>query len=226
MGDQHRVGRRRGQFLEVVGHQNGRQLRLRVVQAVEGGEELLPGRHVEAGRRFVQEQQGGVGQERPRDERPAALALRHGGPGGVPEPVQAEHLDEVVGPVEGGLVRLPPAHQVRRAGRPGEHDLPHRERRTQRVPGVDVPDRLPQPADLDPAQPVAEDVDRAAGRMRLGAAQAHQCALARPVGADERPPLTRPDREVDAGEDPFGLADEVDVAKAQHLGPRRAHCGT
>ena len=88
------------------------------------------------------------------------------------------------------------------------------------MPGIDVPYRLPQLADLDPAQLVAEDVDRAASRVGLGAAQAHERALARPVGTDERPPLARPDCEVDAGENLLRLADKVDVAKAQHLGRR------
>src|SRR5699024_4194921 len=87
----------------------------------------------------------------------------------------------------------------------------------QRMARIHVPDGLAQLPDLDPAEPVSEHLDRAAGRVRLGATQAQQRALARPDRADEGPALARPDRDRDVRQELIALADEVDVAQAQHL---------
>ena len=54
---------------------------------------------------------------------------------------------------------------------------------------VDVPDRLPESADLDAAEPLAEDVDGPARRVLLRAAHAQDRALARAVASDQRPVL-------------------------------------
>ena len=64
-----------GQFLQVMGHQDGGQAGLTRAQLVDADQELLAAGHVQAGRGLVQQQQLRLRHQAARDERPAALTL-------------------------------------------------------------------------------------------------------------------------------------------------------
>ncbi len=82
-GQQQRVGGRRRQLLEMVGDQNRRHLGMGLVECVEGLQKLFARSHIQAGGRLVEQQQQGLGDQRPGDQRAAPLALRQGRPHGV-----------------------------------------------------------------------------------------------------------------------------------------------
>jgi hypothetical protein len=88
-----------------------------------------------------------------------------------------------------------------------------------RVDVTDVGAQLPQ---VDPAEPAAQHLDRAAGGVDQGAAQAEQGGLARAVGTKERPVLARPDRQGDLLEDRLPVPDDMHVLGAQDLRHRIA----
>src|SRR5699024_3392339 len=92
------------------------------------------------------------------------------------------------------------------------------------VPRVHVPDGLAQLADVHPPDPVTEHVRAAPAGVLHRTAQAQDGALARPVGAEQRPVLTGSYRQVDIGEDLPAGADEVDGLEPEDLradrGPR------
>jgi integrase len=189
------------QFLQVVRHQYRRDLRVRSGEQVDGLEQLLPGRDVQAGRGLVEQQQPGLADQRPRDEHPAALALGQHVPPGAGLASEAERRDQLVGPVRLGLGRPPAQRRLDRAGEAGEHDVAHRQRRAERVTRVDVPDRAPQGLQLDPAELLAEHAYRSRRRVGDGAAEAEERALARPVRPDHGPVLARSHGERDAVND-------------------------
>src|SRR5699024_12177681 len=109
-------------------------------------------------------------------------------------------------------------------GGSGEDHLPRGQRAARCVPRVHVPDGLAQLADVHPPDPVTEHVHAAAGGVLDRTAQAQDGALARPVGAEQRPVLTGTYRQVDIGEDLPAGADEVDGLEPEDLrtgpGPR------
>src|SRR5947199_131782 len=76
-----------------------------------------------------------------------------------------------------------------------------------------------QGADVDPAEPVPEDVDGAGGGEQPAARQAQQRRLARAVGPQHHPALARPDRPVDPGQDgPAGVETEGHAAELEDRG--------
>jgi hypothetical protein len=64
-----------------------------------------------------------------------------------------------------------------------------------------VADACPELTDVHPAEPAAEDLDRAGRGVHEGAEQPQQGRLPGAVGAQQGPVLSRPDRPVDPVED-------------------------
>lgn len=100
---------------------------------VQSLDQLLAARQVEAGRRFVEQQEPRLGLPqlsaslepggtpmRAGDERPAALPLGEDRPAGVGEFAEAEGVDEPIGPVPLILRRPPTGERGHGVGQPGQ----------------------------------------------------------------------------------------------------------
>ena len=187
--DQHR--RRRGRV-----HRQGRQ----------GRDEVLAAAEVEPGGGLVEQQQLGVGHQRPRDLHPLALAFAEGAEGAVEQVVGADLPEQLAGAVVVEVVvRLAPApdHAVRR----GHDDVADQlvSRDALRQSGTGEPDPGPQLEDVDGAEDLVEDAGDAvrrggSGRPRPGAAWSCRRRWARaPPIARPRRPATRSGRATSPG---------------------------
>jgi hypothetical protein len=113
---------------------------------------------------------------------------------------------------------LQPLHRLRRAGL----DVgPHRQLSRQSLTDIDRPDRASQLAQVDPAEPATEHVDGPARRKPLRSRQPEQGRLPGTVRAEQRPVLTRLDRQRDVVQD-VGTAgkphiDAADVENAHAM---------
>ncbi len=73
------MGGGRRQLLQVVGHQDGREAWLRRGQGREGRQQRFPGRQIEAGGWFVEQQKGRCGHQGTGDSDSLPLTLGAGG---------------------------------------------------------------------------------------------------------------------------------------------------
>jgi hypothetical protein len=118
-----------------------------------------------------------------------------------------------VGPVLVAVV-VPPGLERRL---PGGHDdvgCRHLVAQQARQGGADQADLGPEPAHVDPAEPVPEHLDLAPRRVEVEAGDAQQGRLARPVGTEHDPALVGPDGPVDAVEDRRVAAHQPDAGHA------------
>ena len=167
---------------------------------------------VEAGPRLVEEQQPRLGDERPGDQGPLALAF-----GAVAEPAlgqapEAEPAEQRVRAVDVEH-REPLLEVADRSGRTRPNHLTHRQERREAVSvaGVDEPDLPAQARDVGAPHRLAEDLDRAAAREPGRPREREQGRLAGTVRPEHGPAL--------AGAHGPGDAVEQELAGAARLVP-------
>jgi hypothetical protein len=85
--------------------------------------------------------------------------------------------------------------------------------------GAHEPDAGAEPADVDPPEALAEDLDLTPARMEVEPGDPHQRGLPRAVGAEHYPPLVRRHLPVDVVEDGDVVTYEPNLRQAQ----RRRH---
>ena len=100
------------------------------------------------------------------------------------------------------------------------HHVARRHRRHQHLGhgGADHADALPEAADIDLAQPVAEHRNRAPGRVEVARGQLQHRRLARPVGPEDGPPVA-------AGDLPGDVAQHRRLRRAPRRPGRRGAPG-
>ena len=207
-----RAGR---QFLQVVGDDDGRQCGLARAQVIDARQQLLAPGQVEAGGWLVEQQHARLPDQGPRDQRAAALTLGQDRPPRAGQRAQAHHLDGRVGAGQIGRAGRPARHQVDRAGRAGEHDVTHGPAVRHRMMRGHQADQRAQREDVHPPEPLPEDVDLSAGRMRVGREQAQQRALAGSVRPEQRPDLAGPHGQRDLVEQQAPATYQVDRVGSQ-----------
>jgi hypothetical protein len=205
-----RVARR--DLLDVVGDQH---LGRRVVvpgQPGQPADQVLASAEVEPRTRLVEQQQLGVGHQRPRDLGALALALaqraerpvRHGGH--APLLHQHRRPGEVV-----DVVALPPAADDRVAG--ADHEvadpLPGGDPLGQR--GAGQPDPRPQLEDVDRPHGLPQDPHLPPGGVHLRGDELQQRRLARAVGSQQHPALVCTDGPVDPAQQMGLPTDDVHI---------------
>ena len=168
---------------------------------------------------LVEQQKLRVGHQGPGDLHPLALAL---GQGGEPAPDQvraAERVEQLdgAGDVRGVVVLLPPAEDGVGGGQDQVDDL---------LVGRDLfgdggagqPDPGPQFEEVDLAQALAEDLDRALTREHRGGGHLEQGGLARAVRSDQDPAFVLVRRPVQVAEqDRRVLGRTLNAPQPQHL---------
>jgi hypothetical protein len=205
-------------LVDIVGHVEDRQRGL-TVQALEPGEDLLPAGCVEPGHRFIQQQHGGLDQQRAGDGRTPTLAARERGGSSVEQGAQPEQFDDFVAVAGGG-------RNARAALAVGEVAT-HVEVREQ--VGVLEDEADPAPVGRQPhaARGVLPDlaVDRhGSGHARLKAGDgSQQRCLARARRAEQRRDAAPGQGEIDVEREsrPFAAQAHGDVADFHHAGRRR-----
>ena len=204
------MGEAHGNLLHVVGDHDHRRGRHVPGQPAQGGNQALPAAHIEAGGRFVQQQQGRIAHQGPGDEDLLALAVGEHAEAPVGDGLEAGAGEQAAGPVPFAVVVVvPPGLQGPVPG--AHHHLGGRQLGNQllgdgRGHQADV---LAQPAHVVVAQTVAEDVDRPPGGVQVAGRQLEQGGLARPVRAQHDPALPGTDAPVDVVEHRGG--DPVEV---------------
>jgi hypothetical protein len=83
---------------------------------------------------------------------------------------------------------------------------------------VDMSDMRAQFAHVDPAQSVAEDIDRSVSRVPERAEDMQECRFSCPVGAEECPVLTGVNREIDVPQQISPTPHHVDSSSVQNRG--------
>src|SRR5699024_10769636 len=144
VGDERGMRGRLGNLLEMVGSQQRRQLRRARRQGVDGLEQLLAVGDVEAGGRFVEEQQLRIGDERAGHEGTTPLSLGQHLPARFGTGGQLHLGDEGIGLRNFGRFWFPPQGSFDGAGQPGEDDLAHAQVRPQRMARIHMPDEAAQ----------------------------------------------------------------------------------
>lgn len=97
------MGCRGGDLFEMVRDEDGREVRLRLRQAREGGQEGLASEEVETGGRFVEQEQWWVGHQGAGDADTLPLALGAGGDFSSNEVGAAEEFEEFDGALAFGF---------------------------------------------------------------------------------------------------------------------------
>ena len=193
-------------LLDVVGDQHGGR-RLGVHgQHRQRGDQVLAPAEVEAGGRLVEQQQLGVGHQRPGDLDPLALALAEGAEGAVGQVPGPELGEQLVGALVVELVvALTPATDdgVRRRDHHVVH--PFAARDLLRDGGAGQPDPGPELEHVDGAEDLAQDAHHSGRGVDLRGGDLQQRGLAGPVGPEDHPSLVLLDRPVHAF-DQGGLA--------------------
>lgn len=164
-------------------------------------DEPFAGAQVEAGSRFVEHEELGVAHHRPGQQHLLALAfgehaVRAGRGVGESGPIE-----QVVGPsVVGGVIGVPPGLEGGKTS--GEDDLGGRElgAKEARDGAAHEADPGAELADVNPAQPMAENVNGARRRMQVARREAEKRGLARPVRSEHDPALAGGDRPRQAAE--------------------------
>ena len=218
----------RRDLLEVVRDEDDRGRSPLGGQCGQVGEQGLAGREVQAGRRLIEQEQVGVGHQRPRDRDAPSLARgqrpeRLIGARGHPDTCQH---GPGLGPIRIGIL-VPPRLGGRIAGR---HDEVERGQ-VRAQDGLDGTPRgtdpLPELADVDLAVARAEDLDGPRGRPERQRDHREERRLARAVGAEDDPALAVADLPVDGSEDgtagaSHDQATNVDDHGRDRSGPRPA----
>ncbi len=122
----------------------------------------------------------------PRNQSPTAFGLREGRPHTVGDTGQSDGLDHGLGALDVLGGRSPAQRQIVGSGDAREHHLPYGPRVLQSVARVDVTDGAAQHRQVGSAHPFAEHPNAAGAGEGDGAAEAEQCALTCPVGAEQR----------------------------------------
>jgi hypothetical protein len=220
---QHRVGEAVRHFLHVVGDEHHHR-RLGVAgQRGEPAQQILAAAQVEPGGGLVEQQELGVGHQRPRDLHPLALALGQGGELAPDQVRAAERIQEFHRPghVTGVVVLLPPAED---AVRRGEHEVDDlfagRDLFGDR--GAGQPDPGAQLEQVDLAERLAEHLDRALAREHRGGRHLEQGGLARAVRADQDPALVLVRRPVHVTQQDRRVTPHLDATQPQYLVGHRA----
>ena len=166
-------------------------------QAVDGRQQTFARGEVEARCWLVEQQQRRAWHQCPRDQRATPLALAHHRPLGVASSTHTQHLEQVVG-VAMLVVGVDVATvELRGVGQSGQHDVVRGDRHVDAPARVDVTDVSSQLPHVDPTEPTAQHVNGSGGGVAARAQDRHQRRLTRPVRSQQRPVLTRRDREVD-----------------------------
>jgi hypothetical protein len=215
---QHRVGEAVGHLFDMVGDQHHHR-RLGIAgQLGEAPQQVLPPAQVEPGGRLVEQQQLGVGHQRPGDLHPLALTL---GEGREPAPDQvraAEGVEDLdrAGDI-GRVVLLPPPAEDGVGG--GEHQVDDllTGRHLLGDRGAGQPDPGPQFEDVDLAEPLAEYLHGALRGEHQRGRHLEQRGLARSVRPDQDPPFVPVRRPVDVPQQDRRIPPDLDAAHPQHL---------
>ena len=212
-----RVGEPGRDLLDVVGDQHqGRRVRVHR-QVGQARHQVLAATQVQARGRLVEQQHLRVGHQRPGDQRALALALGQRAERALGEVADAHRFEQLgrAGGVE-GVVLLTPAAEHRVAG--ADHDVLDQlvARHALGDGRRGEADARAQVEDVDPADPLAEQVDLAGGRVQLGRGEAQQRGLARAVRAEHHPALVQFHGPVEAGEEVVGPPADADTGHPDH----------
>ena len=215
---QHHMGRPGRQLLQMVGDQDRCEIRVGVLKRVDPFDELLAAGDVKAGRRLVEQQQSRTGHESPSDQRTAPFPLGQGGPACTVPIAEAEQGNETVG--IGDLLgrRLPAGHAFDGVGQSGQDNVLDPQGRARIVPRVHMADVRAQLPHVDPSQPVAQYLHDAASGVRERPEETEQGALARPIGAEQRPVLTGSYGQRHLTQNRIAVADDIHIFHAQYRG--------
>src|SRR5487761_1736502 len=218
LAQQDRVGEAVGHLFHVMGDQPHHRRAGIAGQRGQPPQQVLPAAQVQPGGGLVEQQQLGIGHQRPGDLHPLALALRQRREPAPDQVRAAERVQQLHGAGEvGGLVLLlPPAEDRVRGGEhqvddllPGPHPFGHR--------GAGEADPRAQLEHVDLAQPLAEHLDRARGGEQLRGSHLHERGLTCTVRADDNPALVFVGRPVDVAQQHRPFPPDANAAHPQHL---------
>ena len=218
LAQQHRVREVLGHLLDVVRDQDDHR-RLRVGgQRGDPPEQVLAAAQVQPGGRLVEQQQLGVGHQRPGDLDPLALALGQGRELPPDQVRAAERVEQFhgAGHVEGVVVLRVAAEDPVRGGQHEVDDLLGRRylvgdrRAGQPDPGPQVRRGPPRPAARRGSRRCPRSGPAARGDLEQG-------RLACSVRPDDHPALVAARRPVDVPEQHRPVVSDPDTAQPQHL---------
>ena len=214
---QQRVGEPARNLLQVVGHQHGGGRPGIGGHGAQQRHELLAAAQIESRRRLVEQPQRRVVHQRAGQQDALALAGRQRAEAGPGQRGASEALEQLARarPV-GGRVLVPPRRQGGVLA--GDDDVLDPQRGPQHVRQRRAGDAQspPQLTDVGTAQPLAEDLDGAAGGMDVQAGEPAQRGLPRSVRSQHGPALAAPHAPVDAPQNRALAADQIDAGQGQH----------
>ena len=146
-----------------MGDQDRRDVGMRFVERVHRLQELLACGHIEPRRRFVEQKQSRIRDERAGNECATSFTLRQRRPVRR-RPCRDRPTDAIIASARSQLVaaRCPAHREVDGGGDARQHHLAHGQRILKPVAGIHVSDGMAQPSQVDPAHLFAEDVHGAA----------------------------------------------------------------
>lgn len=205
-----------GDLLDVVHGEHGRAAVAR--GGLDRADEQLTGGQVEPGGRLVEQEELGVGDERPRDQDPLPLARRAVAERPAGQLGAADELEQRPGaaPIRRRRLLEP---GLQRPGRPRHDELLHQDRGTDPVGEHvrDVTDPAAEATDVDPTEAFAEYPHLASGRLTPRAGELEQRGLAAAVRPEHDPVLPAPDDEVHRPEDPAAADRHLGATKGEGL---------